>query len=463
MSRGAPDKIDLPGEKLIINNSNDRTREEDTMKYSRYNITAKVSDSCYVLYNLLSEALIELDEENLAYFQRCLEPENEGDGRLTILHDNGFLIDDDYDEIDFLRYANKKYCSMNDVLQLTIAPTMDCNCKCAYCFEKPHAGKMTEETAEAVYQFIVSQHKAMRYRFIHVDWFGGEPMLCWDVIRDLSRRLIRFSEENGIAYSAGLITNGTIVTPELVREMREARISDIQITLDGDRETHDSRRMFRNDRGTFDVILNNLRHFIDSGMTVSIRVNIDRRNIGALEKVKEAVRAVNPQCRAYPAMVENFTDMAQEDLQSLMGSSEFSLAVKSKYLLVDIARDELPTRFISCQAQKLNSFGIDERGYLYKCWNELGMPELAFGTVFDYPGKVVGKNLVKFAGKDYLSHPECMACKVLPICMGGCAKLRQKNEELPCIAEKYCIEEYVVNIWREKISERKETSHEADQ
>ena len=433
------------------------------MKDSRYNVIAKADEGCYILYNLLSEALIEMDSENRDYYLHCLERGKEGDERLTILKDNGFLIDDDYDEIDFLRYANKKYCTMNDVLQLTIAPTMDCNCKCTYCFEKPHPGKMTDDTMEAVYRFIISQHQTMRYRFLHVDWFGGEPMLCWDVIRTLSERLIRFAAENDITYSAGMITNGTIVNPDLVREMGEARIKDIQITLDGPREIHDKRRMFRSDKGTFDLILNNLKYFIDSGINITVRVNIDRRNVGALEEVREAVKAVNPQCRAYPAMVENFTEMGENDLQSIMGSSEFSLEVKSKYLLRDIAAGELPTRFISCQAQKLNAFGIDERGYLYKCWNELGIPELSFGTVFDYPKRINGKNLAKFAGRDYIGHPECQECKVLPICMGGCAKMRQKNGELPCIAEKYCIEEYVLNIWRKKIQERKETPHEADQ
>ena len=118
------------------------------MKYSRYNVIAKADEGCYILYNLLSEALIEMDSENRDYYLHCLERGKEGDERLTILKDNGFLIDDDYDEIDFLRYANKKYCTMNDVLQLTIAPTMDCNCKCTYCFEKPHPGKMTDDTIE---------------------------------------------------------------------------------------------------------------------------------------------------------------------------------------------------------------------------------------------------------------------------------------------------------------------------
>ena len=432
------------------------------MKFSRYNVTARVDDTRYLLYNLLSEALIEMDRESCEFFENCLAPEHWGDERLKLLADNGFLIDDDYDEIDFLRFANKKYCAMNDVLQLTIAPTMDCNCKCTYCFERPHAGKMTPETMEAVYQFIVRQHQMMRYRFLHVDWFGGEPMLCWDVIKELSRKLIQFAAENDVTYTAGMISNGTIVNADIVREMREAKITDIQITIDGERETHDSRRMFRNDRGTFDVIVNNLKYFIDSGVTVSVRVNIDRRNMGALEAVKETVRAVNPQCHVYPAMVENFTDMGEEDLQAMMGSGEFSVKVKANYLLKDAVDGKLPPRVISCQAQKLNSFGIDEAGYLYKCWNELGMPELAFGTVFDYPRHIIGKNLAKFVGHDYLGDPECQACKVLPICMGGCAKLRQKNKELPCIAEKYCLEEYVVNIWRKK-SAGKETSHEADQ
>ncbi len=111
------------------------------MKYSAYNVTVDNAPHNYLLYNILTEALIELDEDDLDYYNSCLEEGKETDERFAILSDMQFLIPDEYDEKAFIRFSNRKNSYSNKNLQIVIAPTMDCNFRCIYCFEKHQPGE----------------------------------------------------------------------------------------------------------------------------------------------------------------------------------------------------------------------------------------------------------------------------------------------------------------------------------
>ena len=176
--------------------------------------------------------------------------------------------------------------------------------------------------------------------------------------------------------------------------------------------------------------------------------------------MKEEVHQIDPSFNVYPAMVECFTATDPSYNTLALDGETFSETIKSRFLFDGGKTPSLPARYLSCQAQKENSFGIDEKGNLFKCWNELGVENLSFGDVFSYPEKVNAKNLVKYIGHNYIDNEECIHCKVLPICMGGCANLRQKQKQLPCIAEKYCIESYVLNIYKSKQEENARESNQ---
>jgi len=121
------------------------------MKYSSYNVEVN-HDEYILLYNVLSQALIELEQIEYNDFTRILNNPNED--VLNFYYKNGFLVDDDYNEIDFICYQNKNVCSNRSNLSLTIAPTMDCNFACPYCFEKHYKGYMSKEIQNSILDFI---------------------------------------------------------------------------------------------------------------------------------------------------------------------------------------------------------------------------------------------------------------------------------------------------------------------
>ena len=163
---------------------------------------------------------------------------------------------------------------------LTIAPTQSCNFACTYCFEKwRQSGALSNRTEDAIINYIKHLKQEDGLESVNLTWYGGEPLLQYKRVISLARRI----DELGLKINENLlITNGYFFTPEVVEKLVEAKISEIQITLDGFRETHDIRRPLINGKGTFDTIIKNLDDYYNSrfrgAFAIAIRVNIDNRN-----------------------------------------------------------------------------------------------------------------------------------------------------------------------------------------
>lgn len=417
------------------------------MKYSAYNVTVDNAPHNYLLYNILTEALIELDEDDLDYYNSCLEEGKETDERFAILSDMQFLIPDEYDEKAFIRFSNRKNSYSNKNLQIVIAPTMDCNFRCIYCFEKHHKGLMTPEIQAKTVEFVTRELKDKNYSNLHVDWFGGEPLMAWDIIKKLSAELMAYCEKNNVRYAASIISNGYLLTPEIAADMEKLKIEDIQFTLDGEEDVHNARRMLRSGGGTYKMTLEKIALLKDYAIDVSVRVNTDKRNRESYKALADIIKELNPDAHVYPARMECFPETDTCNVSAEMTLEEFARQIKVPYILTDDYIPEMPNKFFSCQAERANSFAVDEQGYLYKCWNQIGDISAAYGNITSYPEQVNMVNLLTYMGTDIFEDKECADCKVLPLCMGGCAYQRGFKGQKQCTAEKYCLDEIIKAIW----------------
>ena len=127
----------------------------------------------------------------------------------------------------------------NQSLNIFVAPTMKCNFKCFYCFEEGNKndGLISNEIANNLVHFIANQ----KNKKIVIHWFGGEPLLGFKQILNISRQL----NERDIEYSSTIITNGSLLTPKNIKYLKELNLQYIQISLDGIAENHDKRRIFK--------------------------------------------------------------------------------------------------------------------------------------------------------------------------------------------------------------------------
>lgn len=141
---------------------------------------------------------------------------------------------------------------------LIIMPTGKCNFRCTYCYETFEQGRMSAASCDALSKAI-DRIAGSAERF-GLGFFGGEPLMCSDLVLRFSRQAFRSLAGRGLPYAAGISTNASFLTPELFEQLLDAGVISYQITIDGDRALHDRQRVTMRGAPTFDRIVGHLKH-----------------------------------------------------------------------------------------------------------------------------------------------------------------------------------------------------------
>jgi uncharacterized protein len=136
------------------------------------------------------------------------------------------------------------------------------------------ASKMSLDTARDITEWIEGRLDALQPKKFVLSFFGGEPLLNLPVIYLISQRAHEFSKARGVQLLINIITNGLLLTPEVVDRLVPYGLNGIKITLDGDRDTHNRMRPLRGRQGTFDKIIDNVRR-VASKVPITIGGNFD--------------------------------------------------------------------------------------------------------------------------------------------------------------------------------------------
>ncbi|MFU2158619.1 radical SAM protein [Caldisericum sp. AR60] len=298
-----------------------------------------------------------------------------------------YIVSDDFDELSFVKYQTWKSKFKNDVFAITIAPTMDCNFKCFYCYQQDYKQPeyMSKETADKVISFIkqlINQNTK-----VSVAWYGGEPLLAIEVIEYLSKGLktILFSEENknkiSSKFTSSLVTNGYLLNEKNSKILsEECNIKIVQVTIDGPREINDRRRPHKNGGPVYDIIVKNLKdnaHFFER---ILVRINVDKTNEWFISDLLEELKSMPNNIHPYlaPLHTDNVSNVTFSGI--CYDSKDFGLEVENRPELVGLLKYPQPNYGV-CGATKENSFCVDPEGYLYKCWNEVGQKEKSISSV----------------------------------------------------------------------------------
>jgi uncharacterized protein len=367
-----------------------------------------------LLYGGVESRLIEVPGPYRAEALALLENPNpsqftEGSKLRTLLQEQGILVPEKIDELSFLksRYEKVRF-TQSESLGLTICPTLDCNFRCIYCYQHHPHSIMPSEVQEKVIQFVKARKPSVTS--LSVIWFGGEPLLALTVIERLSRRFVNLQGGN-IKYQASIITNGYLLTPDASRLLAELQIRNVQITLDGPREIHNRRRPLKGSQPTFDKIVENIAS-ADSRLQIVVRVNIDAKNVERASELFDQLDSAGLRGR----IGVYFAPVIQLQLAALNRGYEGPGLPQSKPHV--------------CIADSIQGIVISPNGLVFKCWNDVTQPQNA---VFDISTGKQTQSMEKmqsyWMGWSPFSLPECIDCKILPQCMGGCPYLglRQKQ------------------------------------
>lgn len=355
-----------------------------------------------------------------------------------LLYESGFLVDREIDEVEAVRRAFRIATGVRYSPHLTIAPTMDCNFGCNYCFEAHVKGAMAEHVQDDLVRFTRGLLEAAGPQpRLSVTWFGGEPLMAMNVINRLSGQFRTMVEARcATSYTADIITNGYALTTSVLQQLLDAQVNRIQVTLDGPAAIHNARRHLKtNAAETFDRIIRNVQLAAEH-IDILIRVNVDRSNAESVPDLLAELDAAGllPAVPVDVARVEAFSPNALSP--DLFTAREFAiwraaLQVWAAERGLVLGNGKLGPRLVGvCQVDSINSFVIDHIGRLFKCWAELGTSAVPIGVVGDqdsWPSGAVGD----LAARDPFDDPECLSCCLLPMCLGGsCPKTRQVGRQL---------------------------------
>ena len=435
------------------------------MKKSQYNYFFDYQDK-KLAFNSMTCALA-LVKEDFFYLYNNLD--NIGDAELSdekskLLSEmkrGGFVIDDSTDEIARIKYRNMNGKFANDHLSLVIAPTLACNFGCPYCYENPKGGQMSAEVQDKLVQ-IVSE-AAERKKNIQITWYGGEPLLAKNVIYALSQRFMEVCDKYGVRYYADIITNGYLIEDSDVDNFKRFKIHGVQITIDGPERVHNSRRFLKADptKGTFSVIVNNVRKLYDAQIGVALRVNIDKTNIDETKELILYFKSLNLNNLFVSfGHVSAYTDKNVEIKESCLSVAEYS---RESLELQEFLHDNgfrasgFPyypgIKGNYCGADSVNTYVIDHEGYKYKCWNEVGNIDMSVGNILwdykDYSDEMISREIAYVTWNPF-EQEECKKCFLLPICMGGCPYTGKKNGSVLCERWKYNIKDVLIKTYEQK-------------
>jgi len=171
----------------------------------------------------------------------------------------------------------------DDMMELTIMPTENCNFRCTYCYEDFSIGRMSEETISRLKALLSSRIPELSH--LHISWFGGEPLAAADVVFEISEHIQPLIQEHDVAYTAHMTTNGSLLTLERFNRLVKLGVNHFQISLDGPKEFHDQTRLTLGKTGSYDRIIQNLEEIRTSEIPghVMIRLHITDANQASLD------------------------------------------------------------------------------------------------------------------------------------------------------------------------------------
>lgn len=415
------------------------------MKFSNYNLL--VPDRKF-LYNARTRQMAFLNDRDLELFQVSDEKEiaNLSKPAIESLLSAGFIVPNAYSELDELKYKYWAQKFSKDTLNLSIMTTQDCNFECVYCFEDHIKSYMAEEVQTRIKKCI--EKYMAEYKNLHIDWYGGEPLLNLDCIKNIGQYAINYCRNNKKGYTSSITTNGYLLSDQVYELLKNVGVTYFQITIDGSKEDHDKRRCLIDGLPTYNKIIENIQNGLKKNFRIGVRINVDNDNVeGCCELIDDLAKLENIEdnlslviCTVTPC--ENYTNiMFERDIVSDIVKI-YSCALDHEITIGRFLSLSTPLdRF--CVVDTSSQYIISPKGQLFKCGEKFDENDPGFvGQLRDDGSMEIKKWREIFWEKDPFEYKECIQCGVLPLCMGGCLLKRKVKGIPPCIPEfKYCNQE----------------------
>jgi uncharacterized protein len=440
------------------------------MRSSQFNVRVPLSDCSsgndVFLMNTFTDAQLVVSRDVASLLDRLDRSDTrtltaDDAQALTTLREHGFVVDSREAERERLEAFFHDVREGEGELRVTLLTTLQCNFACDYCFQGDHgeynktAAKMTMATAARVAEWCEARMDATRAERFVITFFGGEPLLNLPVMYYLAERLWRSSSERQLPMMINVITNGLLLTPEVVDRLEPYGLNGFKITLDGDRDTHNRMRPLRGGQGTFDRIIANIQR-IAGRCRLSIGGNFDESSVASYPALleflssqafaphlgrvafKPVIRAASVTAAIAPGRPGKFIPLAPVQASgSLNGTCMTSAGSGAPPGACDTChfaddqmsflRDETKKHGFAtsdgvhmgpCEIHRKHAYTIGPDGDLYACPGFTGERSLSTGHIDGRPDERRSAAARKF--DQLAAWKACDGCAFIPVCAGGC-------------------------------------------
>lgn len=312
----------------------------------------------------------------------------------------------------------------------------DCNLACKYCFagkgdyDGPK-GLMSFETGKRALDFLIENSEGRKN--LEVDFFGGEPLLNWEVCK----KLVAYGREQEKKYNKNfrftLTTNGLLINDDVI-DFCNREMGNVVLSLDGRKKTNDAMRVTKNGGGSYDLIVDKFRSFAASRGQKDYYIrgtythnNLDFSNdiihmadLGFKELSAEPVVCSPDEPYALrqeelPYLKEQYQSLADEMLKRYRNGSGFTFY----HYMIDLDSGPCIVKRISGCGVGTEYLAVTPDGELYPCHQFVGDKSFLLGDIWS---GIQNKDVLKqFESCNVYSHKECKDCFAKLYCSGGCA------------------------------------------
>ena len=324
----------------------------------------------------------------------------------------------------------------NVVKALCLHVAHTCNLNCSYCFAsqgKYHGDRavMSFEVGKRALDFLVENSGSRRN--LEVDFFGGEPLMNFQVVKDLVAYARSIEQEKGKNFRFTLTTNGMLVDDDVI-EFANKECHNVVLSLDGRKEIHDRFRVDYNGKGSWETIVPKFQKFVEAreGKGYYMRGTFTHRNPDFLKDIEQMLDlgfselSMEPVVCAdgdpsalteedLPVVMEQYEKLAELMLQRDEEGKPFTFY----HYMIDLTGGPCIYKRISGCGSGTEYMAVTPWGDLYPCHQFVGEEKFRLGDIWE--GVTNHAIQQEFANCNVYAHPECRDCWARLYCSGGCA------------------------------------------
>ena len=348
------------------------------------------------------------------------------------LAEEGILYSEDqYEEIAHQSMDDRDY-----IKAICLNVIHGCNLRCKYCFaeEGEYHGRralMSYEVGKKALDFLIA-NSGSRHN-LEVDFFGGEPLMNWQVVKDLvayGREQEKLHDKN---FRFTLTTNGVLLNDEIM-EFCNKEMANVVLSIDGRKEVHDKMRPFRNGKGSYDLIVPKFQKFAELRHQDKYYVRgtfthyntdfaadvLHLADLGFKQISVEPV--VAPPTEDYaireedlPVIFEQYDILAREMIKREKEGRGFNFF----HFMIDLTGGPCVYKRLSGCGSGTEYLAVTPWGDFYPCHQFVGQEDFCLGNVYEGVKKTETVN--EFKKCNVYSKKECSQCFARFYCSGGCA------------------------------------------